>query len=67
MCFSAGHLLYGPFAMHIISRICDKEKFGDMNTVAAEDWLRMNAFRLVTVDFWGWFMYLCAVVSAVDF
>ena len=67
MCFSAGHFLYGPYAMRLIARICDSEKPGDKNVVAAEEWLRMNTTRLVTVDFWGWFMYLCAVASAVKF
>lgn len=67
MCFSAGHFLYGPYAMRIIARICDNEKPGDNNMAAAGEWLKMNTTRLVTVDFWGWFMYLCAVVSAVNF
>ena len=66
MCFSAGHFLYGPYAMRIIARICNDEKPGDDNVVAAEEWLRMNTTRLVTVDFWGWLMYLCAVASAVN-
>ena len=67
MCFSAGHFLYGPYAMRIIGRICDNKKPGDNNTTAAEEWLVMNATRLVTVDIWGWFMYLCAVVSCAKF
>ena len=67
MCFSAAHFLYAPYAMRIIARICDDEKPGDNNVVAAEEWLRMNTTRLVTVDFWGWLMYLCAVASAVSF
>lgn len=53
--------------MRIIARICDNEKPGDNNVVAAEEWLRMNTTRLITVDFWGWLMYLCAVASAVSF
>ena len=67
MCFSAGHFLYGPYAMRIIGRICDNTKPGDNNTIAAGEWLVMNATRLVTVDIWGWFMYLCAVVSCAKF
>ena len=67
MCFSAGHFLYGPYAMRIINRICDDKKPGDSNTTAAREWLRMNATRMVTVDFWSWFMYLCAVVCCANF
>ncbi|KAM0800326.1 hypothetical protein BDR22DRAFT_932827 [Usnea florida] len=67
MCFSAGHFLYGPYAMRIINRICDDKKPGDNNTTAAREWLRMNATRMITADFWAWFMYLCAVVCCAKF
>lgn len=67
MLFSAGHFLYGPYAMRLIKRVCDEENVGDGNVVAAREWVGMNRARIATVDFWGWVMYLCAVVSAVEF
>ncbi|KAF8846580.1 hypothetical protein BDZ45DRAFT_682441 [Acephala macrosclerotiorum] len=67
MAFSAGHFLYGPYAMSIIARINEKANPGKKNSEATKDWLRMNAIRLATVDGPGWAMYFAAVLSAVKF
>lgn len=67
MVFSAGHFLYGPGAMQIIARICEKQDPGPKNTQATHEWLAMNFVRMLTVDGPGWVMYFCAVLSAVRF
>lgn len=65
--FSAGHFLYGPGAMKIIARMCEKENAGPKNTRTTHEWLAMNFTRMLTVDGPGWIMYFAAVLSAASF
>lgn len=65
--FSAGHFLYGPGAMQIIARMCDKENPGVKNTQTTHEWLDMNFTRIITVDGPAWIMYFAAVLSAASF
>ena len=64
--FAAGHLVYGKTAMRIIGTIWNSDLSGTKNLGALTPWLRLNWWRIHTNNYPAVFLFLAALVSAME-
>ena len=64
--FAAMHAVYGKTAMRMIGVIWNKNMSGDKNLAMMGPWLRMNWWRIVTMNVPAVFLFLAAVLRTIE-
>lgn len=64
--FAAMHAVYGKTAMRMIGVIWDTKVSGEKNLAEMPPWLRMNWWRIMTMNVPAVFLFLAAVLRAIE-